>query len=122
MSHILSDGFPVLAATLSVIRCNTALTVDRQSVLVGTIFVEFTFFFPVPAFRTAFLLHALNRAMRFFVPVVFRCHCLSVLRGRPKSQFACFLLHRQNSSSKLTRYIPCTVIWVKFLEQGYLLT
>ncbi len=82
-SHILSDGFPVLAVTLSVIRCNTALAVDRQSVLAGTIFVEFTFFFPVPAFRTAFLLHALDLAMAILIHVVFRCHCLSILHSQP---------------------------------------
>ncbi len=76
ISHILSDSFPVLAATLSVIRCNTALAVDRQSVLAGTILVEFTFFFPVPAFRTAFLLHAPDLAMAILIRVVFLCHCL----------------------------------------------
>ena len=80
ISQILYDGLPVLAATLSVVHYNTALAVDRQSVLVGTIFIEFTFFFPAPAFCTAFLLHALNRAMTFLIVVVFRCHRLLALR------------------------------------------
>ena len=89
-SQILSKSFAVLAATLSSICCNTALAVDRQSVLAGTIFVEFTFFFPVPAFRTAFLLHALDLAMAILIHVVFLCHSLSILRSRPpfpKTQF-----------------------------------
>ncbi len=86
-SQILSNSFAVLAATLSVVRCNTALAVDRQSVLVGTIFVEFTFFFPALAFRTAFLLHAFDRVMRFFIAVAFLCHCLSILRRRPPFLF-----------------------------------
>ena len=87
--HILSDGFPVLAATLSVVHCNTTLAVDRQSVLVGTILVEFTFFFPALAFRTEFLLHAPDLAMTILIHVVFRCHSLSILRSRPPFPGSC---------------------------------
>ncbi len=82
-AQILSNSFAVLAATLSPMRFNAAFAVDSQSVRSGTIFVEFTFFFPSLALGTTFLLHAPDLAMAILIHVVCRCHCLSVLRRRP---------------------------------------
>jgi hypothetical protein len=76
ISQILSNGLPVFPANLSLVRLSAAFAVKPQSVSAGTVFVKLTFLFPLLALRTAFVLHAIKRLMRFFIVVVSLCHSL----------------------------------------------
>ena len=82
ISHILPNGLPVFPAMLSIIPLSTAFAINPKSVPSEAIFVKLTFGLPLFTFDAAFLFHTLNRAVCFFIIVVFLCHYLLVLHSQ----------------------------------------
>jgi hypothetical protein len=67
ISIIFSQALPLFLATLSHICPPTVFAPRFQSVFLTGCFPEFAFFFPLFAFGTAFLLHAVNGPMSLLI-------------------------------------------------------
>ena len=85
--QILSEIFAILSLALPLIRATAFGAANLQSILPGTVFVKFTFRLPLRTHGAAFLLHALDGTMAFFVSVVLPFHGVySTTSGAKKQQ------------------------------------
>ena len=74
ISENLLNVLLVFPIKLSLVVSTTVSAPKGQTVFCGTIYAKHALAFPFPAPDTELLLSAIDRAMRFFIPVVFLCH------------------------------------------------